>query len=68
MSLVTLSWLAFAAYAVHILEEFALDWRNWARGVLGLPVEWADFYMTMPWSLYSVSFKRRWRLSWCRHR
>ena len=46
MSLTTLSWLAFAAYAVHILEEYTLDWRNWARSVLGLPVEWTDFYLT----------------------
>lgn len=46
MSLSDLAWLALAAYAVHILEEFILDWRNWARAVIGLPVEWADFYVT----------------------
>lgn len=46
MSLTTLAWLALAAYAAHILEEFSLDWRNWARAVVGLPVEWADFYVT----------------------
>jgi hypothetical protein len=46
MSLVELSWLALAAYGVHILEEFTLDWRNWARAVIGLPVEWSDFYVT----------------------
>lgn len=40
------AWLALAAYALHILEEFSLDWRGWAREVLGLPVEWADFYIT----------------------
>lgn len=38
-------WLATAAYAVHMLEEFMLDWRDWARAVLGLQVDWADFYM-----------------------
>lgn len=38
-------WVATAAYAVHILEEFALDWRDWASNVLGLPVEWPDFYV-----------------------
>lgn len=38
-------WLATAAYAIHILEEFTLDWRGWARAVVGLPVEWADFYL-----------------------
>ena len=38
-------WLATAAYGVHALEEFMLDWRDWARAVIGLPVEWADFYV-----------------------
>ena len=46
MTLQTLAWLAMAAYSIHILEEFMLDWRNWARGVIGLPVEWDDFYVT----------------------
>jgi hypothetical protein len=46
MSLTDLMWLATAAYALHILEEYQLNWRDWARGVLGLPVEWSDFYVT----------------------
>jgi hypothetical protein len=46
MSLPDLAWLALAAYAAHILEEYSLDWRNWARAVVRLPVEWADFYVT----------------------
>ncbi|VFU07384.1 conserved membrane hypothetical protein [Methylocella tundrae] len=46
MSYYEWSWLAVGAYAVHILEEFALDWRNWARAVIKLPVEWSDFYVT----------------------
>lgn len=46
MTLQELAWLAMAAYAVHIMEEFSFDWRNWARSVIGLPVEWADFYVT----------------------
>ncbi|WP_020175296.1 HXXEE domain-containing protein [Methyloferula stellata] len=46
MSLAELSWLALAAYAVHMLEEYMFDWRDWARAVIGLPVEWSDFYMT----------------------
>lgn len=41
-----LIWLCVAAYGLHILEEFALDWRNWARNVLRLPAEWGDFYVT----------------------
>lgn len=46
LSLTTLAWLAMAAYALHIMEEFSFDWRGWARGVIKLPVEWADFYIT----------------------
>jgi Protein of unknown function with HXXEE motif len=46
MSLTDYAWLALAAYAAHILEEHAFDWRNWARNVIGLPVEWSDFYVT----------------------
>ncbi len=38
-------WLATAAYGVHILEEFMFNWRDWARAVIKLPVEWSDFYV-----------------------
>ena len=38
------AWLA-TAYGVHILEEYQLNWRDWARAVIGLPVEWSDFYV-----------------------
>jgi hypothetical protein len=40
-----LLWIALAAYGVHVLEEHELNWRDWARAVLGLPVEWASFYV-----------------------
>jgi hypothetical protein len=46
MTLTELTWLAVAAYGMHILEEFTFDWRNWARNVLKLPVEWDHFYVT----------------------
>lgn len=46
MPLNDVAWLALAAYALHILEEHALDWRGWARAVIRLPVEWGDFYVT----------------------
>jgi hypothetical protein len=46
MSLTTLAWINMAAYAIHMLEEHTLDWRNWARATIGLPVEWSDFYVT----------------------
>lgn len=35
-----------AAYAIHIMEEYTFDWRNWARAIIKLPVEWSDFYVT----------------------
>jgi hypothetical protein len=38
-------WLATAAYGIHALEEFILDWRDWARAVIRLPVEWSHFYV-----------------------
>lgn len=46
MTIETLGWLGMAAYAAHILEEYMLDWRGWARAVLKLPAEWNDFYVT----------------------
>jgi uncharacterized protein with HXXEE motif len=45
MSLTDLMWLATAAYGLHVLEEYQLNWRDWARAVIGLPVEWSDFYV-----------------------
>jgi hypothetical protein len=42
----SLLWLCVACYGIHILEEFVLDWRNWAWNVLHLPAEWNDFYIT----------------------
>lgn len=46
MTLTTAAWLAMAAYSLHIMEEHSFDWRNWARDVIKLPVEWPDFYVT----------------------
>jgi hypothetical protein len=46
VTLTVLAWLAVGAYMAHIMEEFTFDWRNWARAVIGLPVEWSDFYVT----------------------
>ncbi len=37
-------WIATAVYGLHALEELILDWRDWARAVIGLPVDWSDFY------------------------
>ena len=38
-------WIALTAYGLHILEEYELNWRNWARYILRLPVEWESFYI-----------------------
>jgi hypothetical protein len=46
MTMTTLAWLGMADYAMHILEEYALDWRGWSLVVLGRPTEWNDFYVT----------------------
>ncbi|MCO5066158.1 MAG: HXXEE domain-containing protein [Rhizobiaceae bacterium] len=46
MTLTQIAWLAVAAYGLHMMEEFFFNWRDWARSVVGLPVDWADFYMT----------------------
>jgi hypothetical protein len=46
ISLDLLCWLATAAYAIHVIEEFVFNWRDWARNVLHLPAEWSDFYLT----------------------
>jgi hypothetical protein len=45
LSLSDLLWIATLAYGLHALEEFILDWRDWARAVIGLPVEWSHFYV-----------------------
>ena len=38
-------WVATAAYGLHALEEFMLDWKTWANKVLKLPVDWPIFYV-----------------------
>lgn len=41
-----LLWICTAAYAVHVMEEHQYNWRDWARQVLELPVDWPTFYVT----------------------
>ena len=36
-------WIATLAYAMHVVEEFTFDWKNWAVNVLKLPVDWIHF-------------------------
>jgi hypothetical protein len=45
MPLTDLMWPATANHGLRILEEYQLIWRDWARAVIKLPVEWSDFYV-----------------------
>ena len=39
-------WICVFAYAVHILEEFILNWRDWAESAIGLKnLSWPIFYV-----------------------
>lgn len=46
MTLDEVIWIAMAAYALHVLEEYVFDWATWVRLVLKLPVHWNHFYLT----------------------
>ncbi len=46
MALDQLCWLATAAYGIHIAEEYALNWRDWARSLSKVQVEWDFFLLT----------------------
>src|SRR6266567_7051392 len=39
-------WVAVAAYALHILEEYTYDWRTWAQKILKFDVDWNTYYIT----------------------
>lgn len=39
-------WLMLFAYALHVMEEHALNWLGWANAKLALDLTWADFYVT----------------------
>ena len=39
-------WVALAAYALHIMEEFFYNWKGWAINTLKLTVDWDGFYIT----------------------
>lgn len=66
MSLTDLIWLAVACYALHILEEYQLDWRDWARAAIKLPVEWSDFYvmnaLVIVFGIVAANLAARWPL------
>jgi hypothetical protein len=36
-------WICLFAYAMHILEEFLLDWKGWATRFLKLEAHWDHF-------------------------
>jgi len=37
-------WLAIAACALHVLEEFFLDWRGWVKSITGIDVSLVAFW------------------------
>ena len=39
-------WILTAAYATHVLEEHAFNWKSWAENSLQLAVTWDQFYVT----------------------
>ena len=39
-----LFWVCVAAYSIHLLEEFAFDWRGWANKTMGLAAGSPLFY------------------------
>ena len=41
-----LFWIALAAYALHILEEYTYNWKSWANNILKLDTDWNNFYVT----------------------
>jgi hypothetical protein len=43
MSHAYILWIATFAYALHIVEEYTFDWKDWATAVLKLPVTWIHF-------------------------
>jgi hypothetical protein len=45
MELDYIFWVAMAAYAFHILEEYSYDWKSWAQKILKLDVDWNTFYV-----------------------
>ena len=57
-------WVATATYGLHALEEFMLDWKDWANKVLKLPVDWPIFYVvnTLVVVLGIIAAEIGWRL------
>ena len=39
-------WIALAAYALHILEEYTYDWKTWAQKFQKLETDWTSFHVT----------------------
>ena len=41
-----LLWIMLFSYALHILEEYVLNWRDWAIKQMHFEVDWPVFYVT----------------------
>jgi len=38
-------WLLILAYAIHITEEYYLDWKGWTKKMSGLSLSWTEFFV-----------------------
>ena len=55
-------WLATLAYALHIMEEYAFDWKTWAIAVMGFDVDWPLFYVTNAAVMRAFACENEWVL------
>ena len=39
-------WVLTAAYAAHVMEEYALDWKGWVKDMAGADIPWGEFFVT----------------------
>lgn len=57
-------WILVAACAVHVIEEYILDWQSWVQGLSGLQVTWGRFWLVNAGFLFfacmaaMIGFKR----------
>lgn len=45
-------WVALLAYALHMLEEYFYNWKDWAVKTFNIPATWTDFYLVNTFVLF----------------
>ncbi|RWY47378.1 HXXEE domain-containing protein [Mucilaginibacter gilvus] len=45
-------WIALLSYALHILEEYFYNWRDWANKTFHITASWTDFYLVNTFVLF----------------